>query len=126
MSPWLGLLFACQTADVPAPSVPDEPDSDTASVTTGASDTGSTGSSTCPVTWDNWTRGFFATYCTACHGAEGEGNELGPGLEHEMHHTDQQLVDIILKGKKEMAPVDCTEDEAWLIVGYMHELFPDA
>ena len=65
---------------------------------------------------------LYATHCASCHGDQGQGAS-GPGLERELHHTDEELVRVILEGKAEMSPVDVTEEDAYAIIAFVRELF---
>ena len=64
---------------------------------------------------------LYLQHCSACHGADGQGNANGPGITHELHHTDDELVRVILEGKKDMEPVEISEEDARTIVEWMRE-----
>ena len=67
---------------------------------------------------------LYKKYCSACHGDDGKGvPDAGPAIAHELHHTDEELISVMINGKKEMDPVPVTEDEAHLIVDWMRESF---
>ena len=51
------------------------------------------------------------------------GTANGPDLVRELHHTDDDIIRVILNGKGDMAPVAITEEEAQLIVDYLRATF---
>jgi mono/diheme cytochrome c family protein len=65
--------------------------------------------------------GLYATHCAACHGEDGHGSDAGPDLARELHHTDEELIAVMIQGKKDMEPADVTEAEAQLIVDWLRE-----
>ena len=66
---------------------------------------------------------LYTTHCAACHGADAAGTANGPDLVRELHHTDDDIIRVILNGKGDMAPVAITEEEAQLIVDYLRATF---
>jgi len=67
---------------------------------------------------------LYAEHCASCHGDDGLGVEgLGPSLLREVErHTDDQLANTILTGDGTMPAIPVTEEEAYTIVAYLHEL----
>ena len=66
---------------------------------------------------------LFAQQCAPCHGDEGLGG-ANPGIQYELHHSDAQLVQVMLEGTETMPAVHISEAEASAIVDYMRcELF---
>ena len=61
---------------------------------------------------------LFEAQCAPCHGADGLGAS-SYGILHELHHTDSQLIQVMLDGKGSMPVVNITEAEAASIVDYM-------
>ncbi|MGB0591165.1 MAG: c-type cytochrome [Myxococcota bacterium] len=61
---------------------------------------------------------LFEAQCAPCHGADGLGGS-SYGILHELHHTDSQLIQVMLDGKGSMPAVNITEAEAASIVDYM-------
>ena len=56
-----------------------------------AGDTSSCGAEDHPVTWDGYTRGFFLTYCAACHSSSATERYGAPeGVDFD---TPQQVLD---------------------------------
>ncbi len=56
-----------------------------------ARDTSSCGAEDRPVTWDGYTRGFFLTYCAACHSSSATERYGAPeGVDFD---TPQQVLD---------------------------------
>lgn len=64
---------------------------------------------------------LYADHCASCHGADGHGTSSGPDLVRELHHTDEELVQVILNGKGDMAAVAITEEQAQMIVSWVRE-----
>lgn len=64
---------------------------------------------------------LYNDHCAACHGADGHGTGSGPDLVRELHHTDEELIQVILNGKGDMAPVAITEEQAQMIVTWVRE-----
>ncbi len=62
---------------------------------------------------------LYGTHCEACHAADGTGSGVGPDITHELHHSDEQLIQVILEGDGDMDPVAVSADEAQLIVDFM-------
>ena len=68
----------------------------------------------------------FARTCGqgACHGADGSSGTEGVDLaEHVPEHTDYELVDFMLYGVEEMAPVEVTDQEAADVLAYLRATF---
>ncbi len=84
-----------------------DPDTDTDTDTATDTDTGPDGES------------LYGTHCEACHAADGTGSGVGPDITHELHHSDEQLIQVILEGDGDMDPVAVSADEAQLIVDFM-------
>jgi len=61
---------------------------------------------------------LFEAQCAPCHGTDGLGAS-SHGIIHELHHTDSQLIQVMLDGKGSMPVVNITETEAASIVDYM-------
>jgi mono/diheme cytochrome c family protein len=64
----------------------------------------------------------YVIYCATCHGEDGLGTSLGPAILHELHHTDEELVAVILNGKGSMASVDVSPEVAQAIVDYLRNV----
>jgi len=61
---------------------------------------------------------LFAEQCAPCHGDDGLGG-ASPGIQYELHHSDAQLVQLMLEGTETMPAVHISEAEASSIVDYM-------
>jgi mono/diheme cytochrome c family protein len=61
---------------------------------------------------------LFQTQCAPCHGADGLG-ATSHGIIHELHHSDAELIQVMLNGMGAMPPVNITDAEAAAIVDYM-------
>jgi mono/diheme cytochrome c family protein len=66
---------------------------------------------------------LYTTHCTSCHGALGEGTGEGPGITQELHHSDADLLDIIINGRGPMPQINVTEEEGMAIIDYMRATF---
>ena len=67
---------------------------------------------------------LYARWCASYHGASAEGTSQAPGLEREVqHHSDEDLITVVLSGKGEMDPIAVTRPEAEAIIGYLRDLF---
>jgi mono/diheme cytochrome c family protein len=61
---------------------------------------------------------LYSRHCASCHGADGTGG-TERGIVGELHHSDEELVRVILEGDGEMPAVDVTAAEAQAIVDWM-------
>lgn len=67
---------------------------------------------------------LYAENCAEFHGAKGHGTGSGPNLTFEVQsHTDEQIIAVMLNGKKDMPAVEVAEEQAQMIVDHLHELF---
>jgi mono/diheme cytochrome c family protein len=65
---------------------------------------------------------LYATYCAACHGADGTGAS-GPNLLDEVEAGEEaEAITVILEGDGSMPPIPVTEAEAAAIVDYILSL----
>jgi len=63
---------------------------------------------------------LWLAQCAACHGAYGQGTDVGPDLRYEVGTlTREQVVDTILDGAGSMDPVDLTVDEAERVADFV-------
>jgi cytochrome c oxidase cbb3-type subunit III len=73
-------------------------------------------------------RETYNSRCTACHGKDGEAGDRGPGLgipgRHYLRNTDQEILDVILKGipGTDMPPSGLSETDAWKVAAYIRAL----
>ena len=65
---------------------------------------------------------LYSTHCASCHGDDGTGGSER-GIEGELHHSDEELIDVILNGDGEMPGINVTEEEAQAIVDWMRASF---
>lgn len=63
----------------------------------------------------------YLQHCAACHGEGGQGTANGPAILHELHHSDADLIAVMLEGKGDMPAAAVTEEEAQDIVDYMRD-----
>lgn len=70
-------------------------------------------------------RATFETRCARCHGADGNGGELGPPIAARLRrHTDQDLTALIHKGVPGggMPPIPVTDQEMTPLIGFLRSL----
>ena len=65
---------------------------------------------------------LYFMHCQSCHGDVGQGGSE-QAIAHELHHSDEDLIDVILNGDGDMAPVDVSPEEAQAIVDHMRSVF---
>lgn len=69
----------------------------------------------------------FAGHCSVCHGADGKGGELGPGIIHRLaSHDDRSLAELIQAGlpARGMPPSNLLEQERRDLVAFLRKLAP--
>ena len=65
----------------------------------------------------------FSSTCAACHAADGTGGS-GPSLVDAVPgYSDEELLDIMLNGNGDMAPVSLSDQEAADVLAYLIETF---
>lgn len=96
---------------------------DTGSEHTGHQETGDTSAETGDSSVAEDGASLYATYCESCHGPDGRGTSSGPDITRELHHTDADIIAVILNGRDEMPAILVTEEQAQLIVDYMRATF---
>lgn len=63
---------------------------------------------------------LYGQYCAACHGAQGQGSQLGPKLWEEVaEESDRKLIKVILNGDDDMPPIPISEAQAKEVIGYL-------
>lgn len=61
--------------------------------------------------------------CGACHGADGSGG-IGPAMDQEAaDNSDTQLVDIMIYGYGDMAPVGLEDQDMADVLAYIRDTF---
>jgi len=65
---------------------------------------------------------LYMTSCSACHGSDGRGSNLGPDLIWDVgEQTHEGIVETILEGTGRMEPVDVSLEAADAIATYVTE-----
>ncbi|HVO97496.1 MAG TPA: PQQ-binding-like beta-propeller repeat protein [Bryobacteraceae bacterium] len=69
----------------------------------------------------------YESHCAACHGGDGDGGEMGPGIvERATHRSDDELANLIRTGipAAGMPAFKITDDERRSLIGYVRSLKP--
>ncbi len=69
----------------------------------------------------------FENRCARCHGADGNGGELGPAITSRLRaHTDQDLTSLIHQGlpNRGMPPVQVNDQEMPVLIRFLRSLQP--
>jgi alcohol dehydrogenase (cytochrome c) len=70
-------------------------------------------------------RVLFENRCGRCHGADGGGGEMGPGIRNRIAgRTDEQLVNLIRNGQGSMPPIQVAPIEMEPLTRYVRSLAP--
>jgi mono/diheme cytochrome c family protein len=59
-----------------------------------------------------------------CHGADGMGVGDFPDVWTELHHTNEELLCVLLEGIGTMPSVPITASEAWTLLDWLREEAP--
>ena len=67
---------------------------------------------------------LYNQHCANCHGIDGSGvDDVGPSFLNELHHSDAELIEVMLEGRGSMPPTPITQEEAESIMEYIRTNF---